>query len=97
MEAYPLESLLSLRRFREESAVRRVAAAQTDCRLAEEAVKKEEEALERWRVWYAEEVSRRYEGLTSVSPRSLRKSSSAKCRSTKPESGPKPRAARSRK
>ena len=63
MEAYPLEALLSLRRFREESAGRRVAAAQTDCRLAEEAVKKEEEALERWRVWYAEEVSRRYEGL----------------------------------
>lgn len=26
-------------------------------------MKREEEALERWRVWYAEEVSRRYEGL----------------------------------
>ena len=63
MEAYPLESLLSLRRFREESAGRRVAAAQNDCRVAEEAVKREEEALERWRVWYAEEVSRRYDGL----------------------------------
>ena len=63
MEAYPLESLLSLRRFREESTGRRVAAAQSECRVAEEAVKKEEEALERWRVWYAEEVSRRYEGL----------------------------------
>ena len=63
MEAYPLESLLSLRRFREDSAGRRVAAAQNDCRLAEEAVKSKEEALERWRVWYVQEVSRRYEGL----------------------------------
>ena len=63
MEAYPLESLLSLRRFREESTGRRVAAAQSECRVAEEAVKKEEEALERWRVWNAKEVSRRYEGL----------------------------------
>lgn len=26
-------------------------------------MKREEEALERWRVWYAEEVSRRYDGL----------------------------------
>ena len=66
MESYPLESLLTVRHYREEGAKRRVRMAETTLREAEDAVEKAREELERYRVWRREEEDRRYESIMNV-------------------------------
>ena len=62
-ERYPLESLLTVRHYREDEAARAVAQAQHQLKAAREAVSEQEEALRQWRRWRQEEVQRRYEAL----------------------------------
>lgn len=62
-EKYPLEALLSVRKYREEAAKRQVAHAQEEAREAEAKVKEREKELEDWRVWRVEETDRRYNAL----------------------------------
>lgn len=62
-EAYPLESLLSVRLFREETARRNVFAARSQLKAAAEALERARDELEAWRAWKAAEVERRYEAL----------------------------------
>lgn len=62
-EAYPLESLLSVRLFREETARRNVFAAQSQLKAAAEALERARDELEAWRAWKAAEVERRYDAL----------------------------------
>lgn len=62
-EAYPLESLLCVRLFREETARRNVFAAQSQLKAAAEALERARDELEAWRAWKAAEVERRYDAL----------------------------------
>lgn len=62
-DAYPLESLLSVRRFREEAAKRGVVVAQSQHKAAAEALERARAELEAWRAWKAAEVERRYDAL----------------------------------
>ncbi|WP_418765021.1 type III secretion system stalk subunit SctO [Mailhella sp.] len=66
MEPYPLEALLTVRHYREESAKRLVRNAEIALREAEEAVKKKKQELEAYRVWWKEEEDRRYEAIMNV-------------------------------
>ncbi len=70
MEPYPLESLLTVRHYREEGAKRRVRTAENALRESEQAVDKAKEELERYRVWRREEEDRRYDAIMNV-PMSL--------------------------
>ena len=70
MEAYPLAALLTVRRYREESAKRRVRNAEIAIREAEENVEKKRRELEEFRIWRKEEEDRRYEAIMNV-PMSL--------------------------
>ena len=63
MGDYPLESLLSVRHFREEGAKRTVRYAELAVREAEEQVQACQKALEDYRVWRAEEEERRYDAI----------------------------------
>ena len=63
MPVYPLQSLLSVRLFREEGAKNEVRAAERRVEEAREAVRKEEEKLEAYRKWWPEEVDRRYAAI----------------------------------
>ena len=63
METYPLESLLSVRHFREESAKREVRYAELSVREAEEEVVRRRKELEEYRLWRHEEEERRYDAI----------------------------------
>ena len=63
MSEYPLASLLTLRRYREDKALRRVAQAQATLKEAEAAAQKAAEALKNWESWAQEEKERRYAAL----------------------------------
>ena len=71
MDYYPLESLLSVRHFREEGAKRSVRYAEYAVREAEEEVAKREEELENFRKWRKEEEERRYDAIM-LKPMSIR-------------------------
>ena len=63
MSEYPLASLLTLRRYREDKALRHVAQTQTTLKEAETAAQKAAEALQSWESWAQEEKERRYAAL----------------------------------
>ena len=63
MQPYPLQSLLTVRHFREEAAKNEVRAAERRLAEAREEVRKREEELERYRVWRPEEENRRYDAI----------------------------------
>ena len=63
MTAYPLEALLSVRRFREESAARALRRANDAVREARRALDASLTALEDWRARLPEEVDRRYRAI----------------------------------
>ncbi len=60
MGIYPLESLLSVRRYREEDAARAVKAAEAEVRSAQDAVEARKKELQAFRLWRADEEERRY-------------------------------------
>lgn len=62
-ESYPLDNLLSVRLFREETAKRGVSVAQASLREARENLESRKAELEAWRKWRDEEVERRYDAL----------------------------------
>lgn len=62
-EPYPLDNLLSVRLFREETAKRGVSSAQMALREAREVYEAKKAELENWRQWREAEVERRYEAL----------------------------------
>lgn len=63
MDAYPLESLLSVRHFREEEAKRSVRYAELAVREAEQEVLERQKQLEEYRQWRLEEEERRYDSI----------------------------------
>ena len=63
MPSYPLQSLLTVRHFREEGAKNEVRAAERRLAEAREEVRKKEEELERYRIWRPEEENRRYAAI----------------------------------
>lgn len=63
MTEYPLSSLLALRRYREDKALRQVAQAQTNLREAQTAAQKAADDLKNWELWVEEEKERRYTAL----------------------------------
>ena len=63
MPSYPLQSLLTVRHFREEGAKNEVRAAERRLAEAREEVRKKEEELERYRIWRPEEETRRYDAI----------------------------------
>ena len=63
MPSYPLQSLLTVRHFREEGAKNEVRAAERRLAEAREEVRKKEEELERYKVWRQEEGERRYDAI----------------------------------
>ena len=67
MPSYPLQSLLSVRRFREDAAMNEVRAAERRLAEAREEVRKKEEELERYRAWRPEEENRRYDAIMGQS------------------------------
>ena len=67
MPSYPLQSLLSVRRFREDAAKNEVRAAERRLAEAREEVRKKEEELERYRAWRPEEENRRYDAIMGQS------------------------------
>ena len=71
MESYPLDSLLSVRQFREENAKREVRYAELAVREAEEEVLRQKQALEEFHVWRLEEEERRYDAIMNK-PMSIR-------------------------
>ena len=71
MDHYPLESLLSVRHFREEGAKRSVRYAEYAVREAEEEVTKRKEELEAFHKWRLEEEERRYDAIM-LKPMSIR-------------------------
>ena len=58
MPSYPLQSLLTVRRFREDAAKNEVRATERRLAEAREEVRKKEEELERYRAWRPEEENR---------------------------------------
>ena len=73
MYSYPLESLLSVRHFREEEAKRSVRYAELAVREADDEVLARKKALEEFRAWRTREEERRYDSImnTVMSPREL--------------------------
>lgn len=63
MSAYPLEALLSVRRFREESAGRALRRANDAVREARRALEASLKALDDWRARLPEETDRRYRAI----------------------------------
>jgi len=66
VDAYPLESLLSVRHFREEKAKRSVRYAELAVREAEQEVLKRQKQLEEYQKWRVEEEERRYDGIMNT-------------------------------
>lgn len=66
MEAYPFAALLTVRRYREESAKRRVRSAEIAVREAEENVAQKQRELDEFRVWRRQEEDRRYAAVMNV-------------------------------
>jgi len=66
VDAYPLESLLSVRHFREEEAKRSVRYAELAVREAEQEVLKRQKQLEEYQKWRVEEEERRYDGIMNT-------------------------------
>lgn len=58
--AYPLESLLRVRRLRESEAERSASRAEDALRAAREALAEKRSAFEAWLAWRSQEVERRY-------------------------------------
>jgi type III secretion protein O len=71
VESYPLDSLLSVRHFREENAKREVRYAELAVREAEEEVLRCRKALEDFHAWRLEEEERRYDAIMNK-PMSIR-------------------------
>lgn len=67
MPSYPLQSLLTVRHFREEGAKNEARAAERRLAEAREEVRKKEEELERYRIWRPEEENRRYDAIMGQS------------------------------
>lgn len=63
MESYPLDSLLSVRHFREEGAKREVRYAELAVREAEEEVLRRRQDHEVFHAWRLEEEERRYDAI----------------------------------
>jgi len=63
---YPLQSLLSVRHFREENAKNAVRSAERALREAEELVQKEQEVLNQYREWLPQEEDRRYNAFLGI-------------------------------
>ncbi len=63
MESYPLEALLSVRKYRETQAAAAVRAAEADLRQAEADAEKRREELTAYRSWRGEEEDRRYAAI----------------------------------
>ncbi len=63
MDAYPLESLLSVRHHREEGAKRGVRLAEAALREADKAIVDRQRELEEYRLWRREEEDRRYDAI----------------------------------
>lgn len=63
MEPYPLEALLTVREYREESAKRQVRNAEERLREAEQAVETRKKELEDYRAWRKAEEDRRYASI----------------------------------
>lgn len=66
MEQYPLESLLSVRHFREEGAKRTVRYAELAVREAEAFVQTCRRDLEEFRIWRSREEERRYDAIMNT-------------------------------
>ncbi len=66
MESYPLDSLLSVRHFREEGAKREVRYAELAVREAEEEVRRRRQVLEDFHAWRLEEEERRYDAIMNT-------------------------------
>lgn len=62
-EPYPLESLLSVRRFREDGAKRDLTRSQQHMREAKEACEAKQSEIEQYRIWRVKEEDRRYEAF----------------------------------
>ena len=60
MGVYPLESLLSVRKYREDEAARTVKAAESEVKTAKDAVDARQSELQAFRLWRADEEKRRY-------------------------------------
>ena len=75
MEKYPLESLLSVRHYREEEASRAVRDAETRCREARQRIADLQNELKAFRIWRREEENRRYDAImgTAMSCEELEK------------------------
>lgn len=67
MEQYPLESLLTVRQYREEGAKRQVRSAELALKEAESTVEAVKKQLEAYRVWRRQEEDRRYEAIMNTS------------------------------
>jgi len=67
VEAYPLESLLSVRHHREEGAKRNVRLAEIALREAEQAILDRQRELEEFKLWRREEEDRRYDAIMGKS------------------------------
>lgn len=62
-DTYPLASLLALRRYREDEALRNVTRAKEAFKDAETVLESAENDLSRWEQWASEEKDRRYQRL----------------------------------
>jgi hypothetical protein len=60
---YPLEGLLAIRAFREETALRNVSAAEAALKAAALETEKRRREFESYRRWRGEEVERRYQSI----------------------------------
>lgn len=63
MLSYPLQSLLTVRHFREDAARNELRAAERRLAEAREEVRKKERELARYRIWRPEEEKRRYDAI----------------------------------
>ena len=70
MDSYPLESLLSVRHYREEEAAGQVRDAEQRCREAEKRTEELQKELHSFRIWRREEEDRRYDAIMDT-PMSL--------------------------
>ena len=66
METYPLESLLAVRHYREESAKRHVRSAEHALHEAEQDAARKEQELKQYRIWKQQEEDRRYEAIMNT-------------------------------
>lgn len=71
MESYPLDALLSVRHFREESAKREVRYAELAVREAEEEVRRRQKEFDDFHAWRLAEEERRYDAIMNK-PMSIR-------------------------